>query len=270
MSLTSRHWVFLGLLIVIVASMLINIQIDSTASPESVKFHSFIDSLPASAIVIVSFDHEASALPEIRPLAVAVLRHLFSHGNRIVGVALMAEGTGIGSQLLDQIAHEYHKSYGSDYAYLGFQPQPIAAILSMGESIKKTFPADYFGHPYDSISVLSGVTDFRQIGAVVSIADGNLTTHWIEYGHARFGVPVVGAVTGAMMTSYDPYLASGQLSAMVGGLRGAAEYEQLIGNRGSGARGMLAQTSGHLYVIAMILAGNIIYLISRRRGRGKV
>ena len=263
-----RHWIFLGLLLVIVAAMLANISLVTIPSAESIKFHDFLDSLPAGSTVIVSFDHEASALPEIRPLSVAVLRHLFSHGHKLIGLALLAEGTGIGNQMMEQVAGEYHKSYGSDYVYLGYQPQPIAAIISMGESLKKTFPTDYFSRPYDSLAILSSVTNLAQVAAVVSIADGNLTTHWIEYGHARYNVPVVGAVTGAMMTSYDPYLASGQLAAMVGGLRGAAEYETLIGQRGSGARGMLAQTTGHLYVIAMILAGNIIYFVARRRGRG--
>jgi hypothetical protein len=267
-NLSTRHWIFLGLFVVIVAAMLLNLSLDTIPSTETTKFHSFLDSLPAGSTVIVSFDHEASALPEIRPLAVAVLRHLFAHDHKLIGVALLAEGTGIGNQLMEDIAGEYDKSYGSDFVYLGYQPQPIAAIISMGESLKKTYPSDYFARPYDSLPLLAAVTNLSQVAAVVSIADGNLTTHWIEYGHARFGVPVVGAVTGAMMTSYDPYLASGQLAAMVGGLRGAAEYETLIGHRGSGARGMLAQTIGHLYVIAMILAGNIIYVVARRRGRG--
>lgn len=267
-SISARHWIFLGLLLVIVAAMLVNISLDTPSSAETAKFHAFLDSLPAGSTVIVSFDHEASALPEIRPLSVAVLRHLFSHDHKLIGLALLAEGTGIGNQLMEQVAGEFRKAYGADYVYLGYQPQPIAAIISMGESLKKTFPTDYFARPYDSLPLLSSMSSLGQAAAVVSIADGNLTTHWIEYGRARFNVPIVGAVTGAMMTSYDPYLASGQLAAMVGGLRGAAEYETLIGRRGSGARGMLAQTTGHLYVIAMILVGNIIYFAARRRGRG--
>ncbi|RME21577.1 MAG: hypothetical protein D6800_11920, partial [Candidatus Zixiibacteriota bacterium] len=92
--------------------------------------------------------------------------------------------------------------------------------------------------------------------------------HWIEYGKSRYGITVVAAVTAAMVTTYDPYLTSGQLTALVGGLRGAAEYEQLIGHGGAGLRGMTAQTASHLYVILLILIGNIIYLRSRRRRSG--
>ena len=70
-----------------------------------------------------------------------------------------------------------------------------------------------------------------------------------------------------MVTTYDPYLASGQMKTMVSGLRGAAEYENLIGRDGGGGRGMLAQPSAHLYVILLIVLGNISYFLKKRKGR---
>jgi len=115
---------------------------------------------------------------------------------------------------------------------------------------------------------LREVRKLSDVSAVVSIADGNLATHWIEYGRARFNVTVAAFVTAVMVTSYDPYVSSGQLHAMVGGLRGAAEYEKLIGIGGAGRRAMLAQAASHLYILGLILAGNVIYFVSRaRKGR---
>jgi hypothetical protein len=267
--LESRHWAFIGLAVVVIGTMLLNIEPEIEISPEAQRMHSFIDSLPPGSILMVSFDHEASALPEIKPLALAFLRHAFSKGHRLIGIALMAEGTAVGYRMMDQVAAEYHKKYGTDYAFLGFQPQIVAAILSMGESIKQTFPRDYMGREYDSLPIMRGVGKLSDVVAVVSIADGNLATHWIEYGRARFNVTVVAFVTAVMVTSYDPYLSSGQLQGMVGGLRGAAEYEKLIGIGGAGRRAMLAQAASHLYVLALILIGNVIYFAGRaRKGRG--
>lgn len=266
--LESRHWAFLGLAAVVFVTMLLNVEPNIDISPETQRMHAFIDSLPPGSLVMVSFDHEASALPEIKPLTLAYLRHAFSRGHRLIGIALMAEGTAIGYRLLDQVAAEYGKTYGSDYVFLGFQPQIIAAILSMGESVQQTFPSDYFGHRYDSLPLLSDVHKLSDLTAVVSISDGNLATHWIEYGHARFNVPVAAFVTAVMVTSYDPYINSGQLSGMVGGLRGAAEYEKLIGIGGAGRRGMLAQSASHLYILALIVVGNVIYFVSRSRKAG--
>jgi hypothetical protein len=228
--------------------------------------HDYIDSLPEGSVLMISFDHEASSLPEIRPLALSLLRHAFSRGHKLIGIALLAEGTGIGYRLMNQAAAEYDREYGNDYVYLGFKPQYIAAILAMGESIPETFPEDYPGRPYESFAMLQGIEDYSDIDGVISVADGSMVTHWVEYGTARYGVRVSAFVAAAMVTTYDPYVASGQMYAMVGGLRGAAEYEKLIGVGGSGRRGMLAQTSAHVYVIILIIIGNIVYFVSRSKG----
>lgn len=265
--LVSRHWVFLGLFVVVVLAMLIDVETDIVVSSETQTMYDYIDSLPEGSILLISFDHEASSLPEIRPLALGLLRHAFAKGHRLIGVALLAEGTGIGYRLLKQTASEYDKQYGVDYVYMGFKPQYIAAILSMGESMSRTFPEDYPGQPYGSFELLADVETYDDIAGVVSVADGSMVTHWVEYGAARYGVKVSAFVAAAMVTTYDPYIASGQMHAMVGGLRGAAEYEKLIGIGGSGRRGMLAQTGAHLYVIALILIGNIVYFTGRSKKR---
>ncbi len=268
MNLHSRHYAFLGLAVVIVVAMLLGYRPDVTPTVETRHMFEYLDTLPEGSVLIVSFDHEASALPEIRPLALTMLRHAFARNLRLAGVALLAEGAGVGYGLMRQVAREYGRVYGRDYVYLGFKPQYIAAILSMGESIRATWPEDYLGRPYDSLPMMLAVRNYDDIAGVVSITDGSLTMHWIEYGNGSYGVPVCGFVTAAMVTTYDPYVASGQMHAMVGGLRGAAEYETLIGIGGSGARGMLAQTSAHIYVIILIVIGNVLYFRKRRQGRG--
>jgi len=100
---------------------------------------------------------------------------------------------------------------------------------------------------------------------VISITDGSLTTHWMEYGGARYGIRILSGMTAAMVTTFDPYVDSGQMYCLVAGLRGAAEYERLINHKGGGTRGMLAQTTAHLYVILLVVLGNVIYFKSRRK-----
>lgn len=265
--LEARHWVFLGLAAVVVLAMLAGIRPEVQPTDDTLRMYEYIDSLPPGSVLMVSFDHEASSLPEISPLALAFLRHAFSKGHRLIGVALLAEGTGVGYRLMQQTAREQDRKYGTDYVYLGFKPQYIAAILSMGESVRKTYPEDYSGDSYEQLEMLHGVQNYDDIAGVISIADGSLTTHWMEYGGARYGVRISAFVTAAMVTTYDPYLSSGQMHAMVGGLRGAAEYEQLIGAGGSGVRAMLAQTSSHIYIILLIIVGNAAYFGARWRGK---
>jgi hypothetical protein len=265
--LTKRRIIFAGLFVVIVVSYLIRAPLDSTASPPVQRSFDFIEALPESSVLLISFDHEASSLPEIKPLARVILRHAFQNNLKVVGLSLFAEGTAIGYRLLSAAGNEFGKKYGQDYIFLGFKPQHISAILGIGESIKRVFPEDYLGNNCDSIPIMNGIDNYDDIALVISIADGDRPAQWIEYGAARYHQTIMAALTAAMITSYDPYVASGQLYSVVGGLKGAAEYENLYGQKGGGNRGMLAQTSAHIYLIILILAGNFIYFINRQ-GRG--
>ncbi len=266
--LEPRHWIFVGLFVAIGCTMLLKIPLEIPITDQTQKMYDYIESLPEGSPLIISFDHEASSLPEIKPIALSILRHAFRKGHKLIGVALYAEGTLIGYRLMQETAAEYDREYGRDYAYLGFRPQYIAAILSMGESLEQTFPQDYLGNDFQDIEMLRTIGNYDDVAGVISIADGSLTTHWIEYGGGRYDVRILAGVTAAMVTTYDPYVASGQLNALVAGLRGAAEYEKLIDREGGGNRGMLAQSTAHLYVIVLIIIGNVAYFRSRRKGRG--
>jgi hypothetical protein len=265
MKLESRHWVFLGLFVGVFLAMVAGWEYEVTVSANTQDMFDYLDSMPEGSPIIISFDHEASSLPEIRPLALVILRHAFKKNHKLIGVALLAEGTVIGYRLMEETAAEYGKRYGEDFAYLGFKPQYIAAVLSMGESLPATYPQDYLGNRYEDLAVLDSIENYDDVAGVISIADGSLTTHWMEYAAAQYGVRISAAVTAAMVTTYDPYLSTGQMHAMIGGLRGAAEYERLLQIRGSGNRGMLAQTATHLYVLALVLLGNAVWLMERRR-----
>ena len=58
---------------------------------------------------------------------------------------------------------------------------------------------------------------------------------------------------------------------MMGGLKGAAEYEALLiknnisNDRNQASIGMDAQSSGHLTYIIFIIVGNIVYFVKRKK-----
>jgi hypothetical protein len=263
--LQTRWIIFAGLFVTVLISYMLSVPMSTKASPSVRKSYDYLESLPPSSVIVFSFDHEASSLPEIQPIALAMLRHAFRNDLKIIGLSLFAEGTAIGYQLLNKTAAEFGKVYGKDYVFLGFKPQHISAILGMGESIERVFPEDYLGNPVGSLELMKGISNYGQIDVVISIADGDRAVQWIEYAGATYGQRIMAGLTAAMITSYDPYLASGQLYSAVGGLKGAAEYENLYGCKGGGNRGMLAQSAAHVYLLLLIIIGNIIHLKTRER-----
>lgn len=254
---TTRRLIFLITLVAAALPLLIKVNLAHTATPETHQAFDNIENLPANSILLVSFDFEASSLPEVKPLAEAVLNHAFRKNLRVVGVSLFAEGTALGDQILRGIARSHGKTYGIDYAYLGFRPQYTAAILGMGESIVAEFPTDYYGTPVDSLPLFDDLRNYDQVALVASVADGSMPTYWTEYAVAPYGVDFEVALTATMATAYYPYLASGQIRGLLAGLKGAAEYERLLGRTGGGTRGLLALSVSQVALILIIVVGNI-------------
>jgi hypothetical protein len=264
--LRTRRIIFSLLAIVVIMAYLLTIKSITKPSPEIQKTFDYIEGLNDSSIIMVSFDHEASSVPEIQPITLALLRHAFRKNIKIIGLSLFAEGTAIGYRMLEKTAGEFHKTYGIDYVFLGFKPQHISAILGMGESIRRVFPEDYSGNKIEEIPLMQETDNYNGIAAVISFTDGDRAVQWIEYAGAKYQQRIIAGLTAAMITTYDPYLASGQLYSSVGGLKGAAEYENLYGKPGAGNRGMIAQTAAHIFIIALLITGNILYF---RRKRGE-
>jgi hypothetical protein len=62
-----------------------------------------------------------------------------------------------------------------------------------------------------------------------------------------------------------PYIQSGQLVGLLAGMKGAAEYEQMVRRPGLGISGMVAQSSVHVMVVIFIIFANIVYFLEKRR-----
>lgn len=234
-------------------------------SKSTQQFYDLIESLQPGDVVLISFDCEAASWAEIGPVARAVVQHAMRRKLRIVGTSFLSEGTALGYRLLSELAAEHERSYGQDWAYLGFRPQYVAAMLGLGESITREYPRDYLDSPTESLPLFAGVQSYRQIKLVISIADDSMPQYWVEYAGARHGVQIAAGLSAVMLTTFTPYLDSRQISGLVSGLKGAAEYEHLLGTRGAGTRGMDAQSSAHLAIIVLVMVGNLIYFRSRRK-----
>jgi hypothetical protein len=260
-----RRLVFAVIFLAVALPLVFPIGLTGEVSPDTQTVFQLLDGLSPGDAILVSFDCEASSWPEIGPVAEALVRHAFERDVRIIGISFLSEGTLLGYELLSRLAARAGKEYGSHWAYLGFRPQYVAAILGMGESIQREFPRDFLDTEVDDLPLLADVRSYADVTLVISIADDSMPQYWIEYAGARYGARIIAGLSAVMVTTFTPYRDSGQLAGLIGGLKGAAEYEQLLGYRGAGRRGMDAQSMAHLAIIALVLIGNIGFFTGRRR-----
>jgi hypothetical protein len=230
--------------------------------------YDYIEGLPEGSVFLLSLDFDPASKPELHPQAIAILRHAFRKNLRVIAMTLWVTGTGLADQIISQIATETGKQNGKDYVFLGWSPGGTAVIVNMGQDLYNAFPADYSGKATKGLPVLAGVNNLRDVNYAVSLAAGNPGVEaWYVFGKDKYKFELGGGCTGVMAPGLYPLLRSGQVNGLIGGLRGAAEYEGLVGEKGRAIAGMDAQSATHLVIILLVLTCNLFYFSLRRADR---
>lgn len=263
-----RRWIFLVIGAAVAIPLFTRPSLPVEAQGPAKAFFREIESLPEGAPILVSFDFDAASQPELLPMGEAVLRHAFRKNLRVVVMTLWVTGLGITDGALDRVAKkEYNKEYGKDYVFLGWKAGNETVILGMGQNLREFFPADNYGKPTGSMPVLRGINSLKDFALIVSLSAGYPgNREWVQHGVARYGFKLSLGVTGVILPEVYPYLGAGQVKGLLGGIKGAAEYEGLLQVPGTGMGGMAALSFAHFVLIGLIIACNVLYFLSRRKG----
>ena len=246
--------------------LLFPLNLPVTPTPRVRAAFDTIQGLSPGSRVLISMDYEPDIMAELSPMSVGVLRHCFQRHLRVAVMTLYPAGVGLAQQAIRIAAEAEHAKPGEDYVFLGYKSGYQTVILGIGESLKSQYPTDFYGTPVGQIPMLKGVTNYAQFGLVVNLSGSNAADYWIQLAQTRHHARLVLGCTAVMATDYYPYLSSRQLLGLIGGMKGAAEYERLLGISGDGRRGMDAQSTVHVIVAILVLAGNAALLAAKRRG----
>lgn len=235
-------------------------------SPEVRKVYDYLENLPEGSVFLLSFDFEPGGKPELYPMAIALLQHAFQKNLKVIGLTLWPAGAGLTEAAFAQVAQEHHKENGKDYVFLGYAPGDASAVISMGQDFHAAFPTDYYGVKTEELPMLKNVRTLRDVQYVISLSVGfpGLDT-WYVYGKEKYGFELGGGCTAVSAPRFYPLLDTGQINGLLGGLRGAAEYEILLKKDGKALAGMDAQSATHFLIIFLIVVCNSVYLITERR-----
>jgi len=260
-----RRVLFVLIALSVVIPLLKPLLLPVNVTKEVKHLYQFVDKLKPDDVVLLSLDYDPSTMAECQPMAISILRQCFSKGIKVIVTSLARpEGLGTAGMALTQAAQEYHKKNGKDYVFLGYKPNAAAVILAMGENFRLAFPNDYYGTNIEDIPMMKGIKNYRDIKILVTISGSAIIDTWVIYAGGRYGVPVGAGVTAVMATDYYKYLQSGQLVGLLGGLKGAAEYEKLIKHPDMATKGMDGQNMAHLLIVFFIIIGNIGYFLGKR------
>jgi hypothetical protein len=267
MEKVDRRYIFLAILLVILVPLLVPIGLPIRVSREVQSAYDAITKIPDGSKVYLAADYDPGSMPELQPMTLATLQHLFSKNCKVIGACLWPGGPPLLEDALVKVGEErFGKKYGLDFVNLGYKPGNEVVMVSVGRSIPATFPADFYGTPVDSLPIMHGVRNLHDVAIVVNISAGYPgTKEWVQQVQSRYHVTLVAGCTAVSAPEYYPYFQSGQLSGFLGGLAGAAEYEILVGKPGTATRGMDAQSLGHIAIIIFIILGNVLYFAKKKK-----
>lgn len=264
-----RRWIFLLLAIVVFIPILIPIGMPIRATVTTKVVYDAIENLPPNSKVLVSVEYSPSTKPENHPMTISVLRHLFKNDHKVFVTCLWPDGQFMAQDALKQVAdEEFGKVYGKDYVFLGFRPGNEAVVKGIVSNIRKLYTVDVYQTKIDEIPLMEGVNKFSDFAFLFSASAGYPgTIEWVQYAADPTGIPMSSGVTSIQVNEVMPYVQSGQIIGVLAGMPGAAEYEALLGQKGSATSGMDAQSIAHLVIVLFIILGNAAFFIERQRSR---
>jgi hypothetical protein len=265
MTKIDRRIIYILLAIVVIIPFFIKIQMPIRAMGPVKSAYNAINSLEPGSTILVSMDFDPASMPELRPMATAILRHAFSKKIKVLMTGHWYTGVPLAKLILEDVATEYHAKYGVDYVNLGYRPGVSAVILGIGREIRDIFREDYAGNPLDSLPMMRNIHNYNDIALLVALEAGATGDFWVQYAWARYGVKIILGMTAVSAPDAYPYLQTKQIIGLIGGLKGAAAYESLVHRRGVASVGMPAQSYAHILIIIFIILGNIGYFLSRKK-----
>ena len=275
-----RRWIFLLMGLAVAVPILLELQFPETPSRLSQATFNEIEALEEGDRVLMAFDFEPASEGELGPMATAFVRHCCEKKLKMYFMAIFSPA---GPQMIDQSIENVIRAdfpemiYGVDYMNLGYKSGYEGVIKVIVTDLRQLYTTDARGTNIDQIPMMQGVRSVQDMDLVINISAGYPgTKEWVQYAVSPYPdeIRLVAGCTGVQAPLLYPYVPQ-QLPGLLGAIKGAAEYEELVlvkyGGENidpkylEGIRRMGPQLVAHLLMIALIIAGNVIYFAGRRR-----
>ncbi len=271
-----RRVIFLFILIAVSSMILFPTIFKEKATPIVKAVFEKIESLPAGSQVLISYDFDPAMAPEVQPMANVFSRHCLAKGHKIVYMCLFATGQSqLNVTFEDVISKDFpEKVDGVDYVNFGYKAGNEGVLNVIITNFKKMFPTDVNGVPYDDIEVMNGITSCKDLDLIISVGGGRPgIKEWVLFVGDPGDVPTAAGVAAVVAPQLYPYYPQ-QLLGLLGGIKGAAEYESELMERyprfadmeTPGLLMMGPQTLAHIVIMSFIIIGNVLYFRDRRKG----
>ncbi len=229
-----------------------NLQRPPVASASVMKAHAALTAA-AGRTVLVAFEYTPAMSAELAPQAALLLQQLRQNGSTILSVSQYAAGLEMA-----------HSSSHEELPSLGFIPGEAIGLRELGGCLRAGLACNELAGKTLSAQTRAQLADVALL--IVLTGERTSLVNWIEQVGTPGNLTMVAGVTQALAPVALPYVASGQLTGVVGGLADTAVYAQLSNAPDQTAvRQLNAQHLGQILALLILLGGGMVTLVGQKK-----
>ncbi len=270
------RWIWAVTLAIVLVSVLFPVALPMGMSGSTRQVIAWIDSLPKGSVLFIAPEYGPGPDVELNPQVRAIAILAFRHGLKLV---IGSSGNILGPQEAETMVAEAAKQaggglkYGVNWVNIGYKPGNQEAE----NELERNFTAgsqgvDLYGKPLAGYPLTRGIRrlDSQYFSGIWAEDTG--TPGCIDW-YANAAVPgklplACGAIT-MEIPSLQTYVSAGQYKALLHGAAGAAQLEEYERAPGLGLATQEAAAFAAVFIILLVVAGNVAYFGMRRAGGGK-
>jgi len=273
-----RRWIFLMMAAAVAIPILWDIQFREQPGQFSQDVFDAIENLEPGDPVLMAWDYDPSTEGELGPMATAFAMHCSEKKAKLYFITLLPVGPQMIEQSIDKVIRADYPDmvYGVDYVNLGFKSGYEGVIKVIVTSLRGLYTTDARGTNIDQIPMCRDIDNIQKMKLIVNVSGAYPgMKEWVQYAVTPYQgkLKLVGGSTGVQAPQFFPYI-PGQMAGMLTGIKGAAEYEQLVVSKYrptnpdakylQGRRRMGPQAMGHILMVGLIILGNVVYFAGSR------
>jgi hypothetical protein len=231
-----------------------------------------IESCPPDKVVLIDSSWDMGSQAENEGQLECVVRHLCRKRVRFVIISVQRAQLGpeFAQRAIEKITAEpgCERQYGTDWVNLGYvQANDIKVVIeALCRDLHAFRPNDVKQTPVGQLPLMQSVRSIKDVHLLYSVTYSP-AEDWISLVRGQFGTPVAFGCMTIMSPYYHTFVESGQLSGMLVGNWGAAEYEALLARPGKGTELIAFASFGNCIIVAAVLLGNLGLWAARRKER---
>jgi len=185
-------------------------------------------------VVLMAYDWDVQRAAEMRPLSLAVTRHVLNRDGRIIAVSTTFQGGQLAQEILDAAvlaSEDEGLVYGRDYMNLGLRTGGESALrLLRTQPLYLTFPSDFqYGRRSSDYALMQEAQSLDDVSLLVIMAgEEDRVIAWLEQVRSQsLNKPCVLIVPMELEPLVQPYVQARGVApdAVLTGLPTLAEYE---------------------------------------------